>query len=197
MWKAAETNGVFGTFVRLALLTAQRREKLAKMRWADISLDGVWRIPVAPREKAAGGTLVLPPAALAIIQTLPRLASNPYVFAGRGEGAFSGFGTAKAVFETRLPTDMPRWTIHDLRRTSRSLMSRAGVQSDIAELVLGHVLGGIRATYDLHRYEQEKGDALKRLAALVETIVNPPRQQRSAIARSDRAMKAEEYCERE
>ena len=144
------------------------------MRWADISLDGVWRIPVAPREKAAGGALVLPPAALAIIQTMPRLASNPYVFAGRGEGPSTDSVRQRPSSKTRLPADMPRWTIHDLRRTSRSLMSRAGVQSDIAELVLGHVLGGIRATYDLHRYEQEKGDALKRLAALIETIVNPP-----------------------
>ncbi|MGJ5088990.1 hypothetical protein [Bradyrhizobium sp. SZCCHNS3051] len=35
----------FGTFVKLLLLTAQRREKVAKMKYADISQDGVWTIP--------------------------------------------------------------------------------------------------------------------------------------------------------
>ena len=66
------------------------------------------------------------------------------------------------------------WVVHDLRRTARSLMSRAGVRPDIAERVLGHARGGVEAIYDRHRYTVEKGDALLRLAALIETIVSPP-----------------------
>ena len=50
-------------------------------------------------------------------------------------------------------------------------MSRAGVQSDIAELCLGHVLPGIRATYDRHSYINEKRKAFEKLAALVRSIV--------------------------
>jgi integrase len=30
------------------------------------------------------------------------------------------------------------WVIHDLRRTARSLMARAGIRPDVAERVLGH-----------------------------------------------------------
>ena len=37
IWKAAEANGTFGAFVRVALLTAQRRAKILTMRWSDIS----------------------------------------------------------------------------------------------------------------------------------------------------------------
>jgi integrase len=63
---------------------------------------------------------------------------------------------------------------HDLRRTARSLMSRAGVLSEHAERVMGHAKGAIEATYDRHRYDEEKAIALAKLAALIERIVNPP-----------------------
>ena len=68
---------------------------------------------------------------------------------------------------------MAPWTLHDLRRTARSLMSRAGVLADIAERVLGHVIPGVRGVYDRHEYAAEKRDALERLAGLVELILNP------------------------
>ena len=66
------------------------------------------------------------------------------------------------------------WVIHDLRRTARSLMSRAKVNVDVAERCLAHVIGGVRGTYDRHSFYDEKRDAFERLAALVERIVNPP-----------------------
>ena len=66
------------------------------------------------------------------------------------------------------------WHLHDLRRTARSLMSRAGVQSEHAERVLGHVIGGVEGIYDRHGYDFEKAHALEKLAALIEHIVNPP-----------------------
>ena len=66
------------------------------------------------------------------------------------------------------------WTLHDLRRTARSLMSRAGVSADVAERCLGHVISGVRGTYDRHAYFDEKKRAFEGLAALVERIINPP-----------------------
>ena len=51
------------------------------MRWQDI-VDGEWFIPRSEREKNTAGALVLPQAALDIINAQPRFASNPYVFAG-------------------------------------------------------------------------------------------------------------------
>ena len=101
-----------------------------------------------------------------LLDTLPR--ESDYVFAGRN-GAIHGHSRSK----TRLDKDsgVTGWVIHDLRRTARSLMSRAGVSSDIAELCLGHVLPGIRATYDRHSYMDEKREAFGKLAALVRTIV--------------------------
>jgi len=65
-----------------------------------------------------------------------------------------------------------RWTTHDLRRTARSFMSRAGVPPDHAERALGHVISGVRGVYDRHAYYHEKKHAFEALAAQIERILN-------------------------
>jgi hypothetical protein len=73
--------------------------------------------------------------------------------------------------------------LHDLRRTARSLMSRAGVPSEHAERVLGHIIPGVEGTYNRHAYSDEKAVALARLAALIETIINPPADSNVVVLR--------------
>jgi integrase len=170
VWNAAD--GLYGDLLKLALLTGQRQDKVASMRWNDISIDGAWHVPNGIREKGAGGTLVLPAMALDIIRTRPRLGDNPYVFAGRSDSHFNGYAKAKAALDAKVP--IPHWQFHDLRRTARSLMSRANVRPDVAERVLGHAIKGVEGVYDRHSYREEKAHALRALAGLIEKIVNPP-----------------------
>ena len=144
VWKAAD--GTFGDMVKLLLLTGQRREKVAAMRWQDISIDGEWNVPEGDREKGVGGSLVLPALAADIIRARPRYASSPYVFTGRGGSHLSGYSKAKTQLDER--AKIAEWRLHDLRRTARSLMSRVGVRPDIAERVLGHVQPGVQGVYD-------------------------------------------------
>jgi integrase len=170
IWKQAEANGMFGAFIRIALLTAQRRTKVAGMKWADLS-DGEWTIPKEPREKDNAGVLVLPQVALDVIEAQLRFADNPHVFAGRGNCCFNSYSRLKRKFDAKLSGVAP-WVIHDLRRTARSLLSRAGVSSEHAEKVMGHAIAGVEGVYDRHHYRDEKADALKRLATLIDGIVN-------------------------
>ena len=172
IWKTAEANGPFGAFVRLLLLTGQRRNKVATMKWSDIE-GGVWTIASEKREKGNANELTLPPVAIDIINAQPRFANNPFVFAASGRNQLQNHTVGKAVFVAKLP-EMPQWGLHDCRRTARSLMSRAGVRPDVAERVLGHVMGGVEGIYDRHSYTEEKAHALKALAGLIEKIVNPP-----------------------
>jgi len=172
VWRAAGAAGAFGAMVQLLLLTGQRRDKVVTMRWGDLSPEGVWTIRTAPGEKGNAGTLRLPPQALAIIHARPRFAGNPHVFAGSGAGPTSNFYKDKRALDQASGT--PGWTLHDCRRTARSLLSRAGVRPDIAERVLGHAIAGVGGVYDRHLYDDEKAAALVRLAALVERIVDPP-----------------------
>ena len=160
VWRVAEANGPFGAFVRVALLTGQRREKILAMRWDDV-VDGEWIIRSEKREKGTAGSLVLPKAALEIINAQPKLASNPHIFAGRADKYLGGESKRKADFDAKLK-GVEHFTLHDLRRTARSLMSRAGVRPDIAERVLGHAQGGVLGVYDRHQYRDEKAHALTR-----------------------------------
>jgi integrase len=172
IWQAAEVAGTFGALIRFLLLTAQRRTKVANLKWSQLSDDlYAWTVPQEPREKGGGGALVLPDMACAIIKAQQRLASNDHVFAGRGGGGFCGFGASKKTFDAKLPQITERWTLHDLRRTARSLMARAGVRPEVAERVLGHAVGGVQGVYDRHRYDAEKADALRKLAALIDRII--------------------------
>ena len=68
---------------------------------------------------------------------------------------------------------MKAWRLHDLRRTARSLLSRAGVLPHVAEQVLGHKIKGVEGIYDRHDYAKEKAEALKALGILVMQITSP------------------------
>jgi integrase len=193
VWNAGAKNfagTTYADFVKLALLTAQRREKLHEIKWSDIHGD-VWVILTAPREKGVPPALKLPKLALDIINSRSRFLDNPYIFAGsrNGHAAATLFsGTYKADFDKL--SGVSGWRLHDLRRTARSLMSRAGVQTEIAERVLGHTQGDLIETYDQHTYAPEMADALERLAVLVEQIAGPNLQvrQTSTVAIFKRAL---------
>ena len=170
LWKAADEAGTFGPILKLLLLTGQRREKVATMKWADV-VDGDWHIASEAREKSHAGVLPLPSPALALIEAQPRLAGNPFVFASGAGRRFNSWSQRKQELDEKLK--LAPWVLHDLRRSARSLMPRAGVREDIAERVLGHAIPGVEGVYNRHAYREEKGQALRQLAALIEAIVQP------------------------
>lgn len=186
LWAALDDMGRRGALVKLLLLTGQRRAKVAAMRWEDIDADGVWTIPAEEREKGNAGRLPLPESVREIIDALPPVAGNPYVFPGRAGGHVGGYGPLKREIDRRIAEargePLAPWVLHDLRRTAKSLMQRAGVRPDVSERVLGHVIRGVEGVYDRHGYEAEKADALRRLAALVERILDPPAENVVPIA---------------
>jgi integrase len=166
VWSAAGDAGVFGALVKLLLLTAQRRQTVLDMRWSQV-IDGVWNIPVQARAKGHAGTLKLPALALEALNSIPRLVGSDNVFVPS-----MNIHRPKARLDEA--AGVAGWVVHDLRRTSRSLLSRAQVRQDIAERVLGHAQAGVVGIYDRHSYDSEKADALLRLSALIEAILREP-----------------------
>jgi integrase len=172
VWNAA--TGTFGGIVKLMLLTGQRRTAVASMQWDDVSVDGAWSCLAGPRQKGRGGELMLPDMAIQAIREQPRFVHSLYVFpAARGKGHFTSYRDGKRTLDHSANLRSDPWTLHDLRRTARSLMSRAGVRPDIAERVLGHAQGGVEGIYDRHSYVTEKAKALEALAGLLANILRP------------------------
>jgi integrase len=183
VWRAAEADGgPWGAFLRFLLLTATRRDEARGMRRAELS-NGDWLIPAERYKTKRDLLLPLSAAARAVLATVPAIGKGELVFTADGRRRIGGLAWFKQnfdaeVFATLRKQDpeakpLPRWTLHDLRRTARTLMSRAGVDDSIAERCLGHVIGGVRGTYDRHKYYDEKKLAFEKLATLVESIVNP------------------------
>jgi integrase len=167
VWHKA--SGTFGSLLRFILLTASRRSEAAQMTWGEI--DGVvWTLP-ASRNKTKVD-LIRPLSRMALDQLVDGSKTKAqFVFPTRNGKPITDFWKYKLDFDKA--SGVSGYTIHDLRRTARSILSRAGVSADVAERCLGHVIGGIRGIYDRHEYFEEKQRAFEALAAQIERIVNP------------------------
>jgi len=169
VWKAAEaTAGPFGAFIKFLLLTGARRREASSMTWDEIQ-DGVWLLPAARNKVKQDLARPLSDAAQKLVSGLPKI--GRYVFTFGGVKPLSGFAKPKARLDAA--SGAKGWILHDLRRTARSLLSRAGIAPDVAEMCLGHVLTGVRGTYDRHEYHTEKKHAFEALAAQIARIVDP------------------------
>ena len=172
VWTASAHAGVFGKFIRFCLLTGCRRNEASAMTWTELGADCLrpWTLPAARNKTKVD---LVRPLSQAAASALPAKGDDgPYVFSSdHGHTPISGFSKFKARFDRGCP--VAPWTIHDLRRTARSLMSRAGVAPDHAERCLGHMIPGVRGVYDRHRYEDEMARAYEALAAQIDRIVSP------------------------
>jgi integrase len=173
VWSAADELATpFARLVQYILLTGVRRNEGARMDRSELQ-DAVWTIPAARVKGKREFVLPLSGVALAVLAHLPVVgeADRGPVFTNDGKRPLAGFGQFKPKFDKAC--GVSSWTIHDLRRTARSLMSRAGVNADHAERALGHVIGGVRGIYDRHEFFEEKKFAFEALAAQIDRIINP------------------------
>src|SRR5262249_4514935 len=84
------------------------------------------------------------------------------VFASEKTGrAFNNWG--KAIDDLRRASGVT-FTPHDLRRTCRTLMSRLGVEDNIAELAIGHKRTGLDAAYNLDGAWQRRCEAFEKVS---------------------------------
>jgi integrase len=151
-----------GTFIRILILTGQRRGEVAGMRWSEISTGTngtVWTIPASRTKSKRQHGVPLVPEVMALLAGLPRV--NDFVF-GRPIGGFDHI-------RKKLPAG--EYNLHDLRRTARSGMAACGVMDEVAERVLNHAPTRLVATYNRHRYEAEMRAALQAWSDRVHEVV--------------------------
>jgi integrase len=169
--------GSFAAFVRFLLLSGARRNEALGLTWDEIK-DGVWELPASRNKTKLSLTRPLSAAALALIES-QRRDGGAFVF------ATSAGSKIKEKFDAA--TGTAGWTLHDCRRTARSLLSRAGVNSEHAERCLGHVIGGVEGIYNRHHYLPEMKRAYEALAAQIELIVSPPKDNVTPLRKKKRA----------
>lgn len=173
VWLATEKMGYpFGPYVRLLILTGQRRNEVAKLRWSDLDFDeNVW----SQRENKSKRPHVVPlaPVAVGILKNLPGL-SDELVFPARGSSrSISGFSKWKKKLDQL--SGVSNWTLHDLRRTCATKLAELGVEPHVTEFVLNHssqVLKGVASVYNRHAYIDEKRKALELWSGFISNAVS-------------------------
>ena len=193
VWKATGKElPTMRAIFRLTLLTAQRVGSVCAMRWEDIDDADVWTIPAETFKGRRPHAVPLSAEARAVLAEAPR--RDPvYVFpVGRSDGKAPHItSTNKALQRIREETKLPRWTVHDFRRTLRTHATRAkkpkhksdpkglGIAPHVADAVLGHKeasLGFDKYTGEPERYLlSEKREALEAWGALVHQAVEEGR----------------------
>jgi integrase len=171
----------FGELVRFLLLTGQRRDEACEMRRGEV-VGSEWTIPASRYKTKRDHVVPLSDDAKAILDALPVHLidgqESPLVFTVTGKAPLSNFARHKRQLDKLSGVGGDEgtpghWTLHDLRRTAKTLMTGNGVPHFNADRVLGHVIPGVGGTYDRHTYQAEKTAALKTLAATIRGILNP------------------------
>lgn len=163
----------FGPFIRLLLVTGQRRAEVARMRWQDLDLAArVWTLPPEMTKAARTHEVPLSELALEILGAVPRF-SGPCVFSTTGgEKPISGFSPAKKRAD--LFSGVTGWRIHDIRRSVGTGMARLKVPKEIRGRVLNHAQKrDVTDTYDTYEYLAEKRSALDTWGQKLTSIIRP------------------------
>jgi integrase len=193
LWRACEKIGwPFGPLVQLLLLTGQRREEVAGMRWSELDLDAkLWTLPKERVKNGQAHEVPLSDMALQALNRLPRIpGSGTYLFSTTGVSPVSGFSRAKVRLDAAIAQERSseiaikeratpslahaNWRNHDLRRTVATGMARLGINLPVVEKVLNHSsgsFGGVAGIYQRHSFIEEKRAALQSWAQFVEGLI--------------------------
>jgi integrase len=189
VWAAVETMTYpWGPFFRIAILTLQRREEVAAMRWSEIAPDlSVWTMPGARMKNGKPHDVHLSRPAQAVLRALSDARSKDrrggedeicdFVFSTTGKTSISGFSKAKAhldaaivevrakaaAADARESAPLVPWRLHDLRRTGASTLARLGFDTIAIDKLLAHQptkLRGVAAIYQRYDFADERARAL-------------------------------------
>jgi integrase len=190
IWKATEPTqankgDLFALIVRLLMLTGQRRDEVAGMRWSELNLEtGTWTLPASRTKNKREHLVPLSAPVIEILtmrqqeQVAMRLHTDLIFTSGlqRTETdprPFSGWSRSKQRLDHR--ANITKWTLHDLRRTLATRMAEdLRIPPHIIEATINHVSGaraGVAGTYNRALYLDERKKALEAWAGHVRRIV--------------------------
>ena len=173
----------------LFLVLGVRKSELCEARWEEFDLEaGIWDLSKERSKTGAAITIPLPTQAIEWLTVLHGHAcGSPYVFPARRASkrphmgpdtlnrAISKLFGREAGRKVQPPNkmdDLEHFTIHDLRRTFRSLAAAEGVPSHVAERCLNHKLKGVEGIYDRYDYFEERKIAHQRVANAIEALIH-------------------------
>jgi integrase len=155
---------------KLLLALCVRKGELFAAKWSEFDLEGtttqgsVWHLPASRTKTGAALDIPLVPDVVGALKRLQELRSrSEYVFPRRRHDK-------QSRYEHVLDHGLAPFTVHDFRRTARTILSRLGIRREVAERCLGHKLRGVEGTYNTHDFFDERRAALKQWTDLLGEI---------------------------
>lgn len=131
-----EENVFIKAAVWLFLLTGVRKSELLKAKWADVDFNrSELRLPDTKANRVHYVPLSKP--AIEILQSIPKVQSNPYIIQGRKQGSHL-VNISKAWNRIRTEAGLTDVRLHDLRRTVGSWLATSGKSLPLIGKVLNH-----------------------------------------------------------
>jgi integrase len=163
VWAAAGKQGYpHGTVVRLLILTGQRRGEIGALRWPWIDQKArTITLPDTITKNRKEHTFPYGEMAARIIAEVPRRNTTDLLFPSKtsDERPISGW----SKFKHAMKDDVPKWRLHDLRRTFRTFHGQIGTPAEIGERLINHasaVTTEVEQIYDLYHYLPEMSRAM-------------------------------------
>lgn len=162
----------FGEFLRLLILTGQRRDEIAGMRWEELDRAvATWSLPGARTKNGRNHQVPISTPFMRELDVIANQRPWPtagYVFSTNGSTAVSGFSRMKRRLDHRVAErnggePLAQWRLHDLRRTMATGLQKLGIRFEVTEALLNHVSGaraGIAGVYQRHDWSTEKRQAM-------------------------------------
>ena len=184
-WSAAsdERIGLYGSVLKLLLLTGGRRSECAGLRRGELRTERcknekgqwveivVWKLPASRSKNKDEVVRPLSQAALDIINDQPIISDSDFVFTRDGRKPIPMNHQEQKDLLDEIG-NVQDWVVHDLRRTFRALLSRCRISLEIKELMLGHAQKQIVKTYDdILEHLPAMQNAAEQVAAEVARIV--------------------------
>jgi integrase len=165
-----------GPYLKLLILTGQRRNEVAGMRWSEIR-GNEWHIPKERTKAGRPHTVPLSDTALAVLKKLPRrsdyvLPASSTKAKGKEPTHIQDFSSIKAKIDE--VAKIADWRIHDVRRSVATGLERLGIPYPVRAAILNHSKAGdegVTAVYSRHDYGPEKRQALDAWAAHLDQLV--------------------------
>jgi integrase len=154
----------------MCLLGGARRSEPTVIEWRHVLAD---RIVFDPETTKMGRGHAVPRTRL-IDEVLAdaksfRQATSALVFPGKRGSPFGGF--TKSVAKLIERAGVAKFTLHDLRRTLRTIMSRCGYDNEIQRLCVGQKSHGIDAIYNLDEQWQIRKMAFEAAHAYITAVI--------------------------
>ena len=162
----------------LSLLTLVRKSELLRAKWEHIDFEQrIWRIPETKADSATGHSremvVYMSDQVIEIFKELKAIAGDePYVFVGRKSGTHISHNAFNTAQKSALAlTDMPDFTVHDLRRTASTHLNEQSFNSDAIEACLNHTMRGVRGIYNKAKYEKERIEMMQKWSDYIFSVI--------------------------